>query len=159
MPPSEDEISLGDDEFGVPEDPVEQERFKRRVMATARSLKISSSSSKLIKTCSQTDGLKSWQPRNMDSSAKRLTGHPVVGIKRDISPNTSPHHHADTLRPRATSKTCKIFWKTKQDSQDRSTDHGGVPQRAMMIVAPDTSSIGSAGPNIVTQTNSSCVDT
>ena len=38
-PPSEDEISLGDDEFGVPEDPVEQERFKRRLMATARSLK------------------------------------------------------------------------------------------------------------------------
>ena len=39
MPPSEDEISLGDDEFGVPEDPVEQERFKRRLIATARSLK------------------------------------------------------------------------------------------------------------------------
>ena len=39
MPPSEDEISLDDDEFGVPEDPVEQERFKRRLMATARILK------------------------------------------------------------------------------------------------------------------------
>ena len=24
MPPSEDEVSLGDDEFGVPEDPAEQ---------------------------------------------------------------------------------------------------------------------------------------
>ena len=39
MPLSEDEISLGDDEFGVPEDPAEQERFKRRLIATARSLK------------------------------------------------------------------------------------------------------------------------
>ena len=39
MPPAEDEISLGDDEFGVPEDPVEQEHFKPRLMATARSLK------------------------------------------------------------------------------------------------------------------------
>ena len=39
MPPSEDDISLGDDEFGVPEDPIEQERFKCRLMATARSLK------------------------------------------------------------------------------------------------------------------------
>ena len=39
MPPSEDEISLGDDEFGVPEDHAEQERFKRRLIATARSLK------------------------------------------------------------------------------------------------------------------------
>ena len=39
MPPSKDEVSLGDDEFGVPEDPIEQERFKRRLIATARSLK------------------------------------------------------------------------------------------------------------------------
>ena len=39
MPLSEDEVSLGDEEFVVPEDPVEQERFKRRLMATANSLK------------------------------------------------------------------------------------------------------------------------
>ena len=39
MPPSEDEMSLGDDEFVVPEDPVEQERFKRRLIATAKILK------------------------------------------------------------------------------------------------------------------------
>ena len=36
---SEDEASLGDEEFIVPEDPVEQERFKRRLIATAKSLK------------------------------------------------------------------------------------------------------------------------
>ena len=35
----EDEASLDDDEFVVPEDPVEQERFKRRLVATASSLK------------------------------------------------------------------------------------------------------------------------
>ena len=39
MPLSEDEVSLGDEEFVVPEDPVEQERFKRRLIATANSLK------------------------------------------------------------------------------------------------------------------------
>ena len=33
-------MSLGDDEFGVPEDPAEQVRFKRRLMATAKSLKM-----------------------------------------------------------------------------------------------------------------------
>ena len=38
-PPSEDEASLDDDEFVVPEDPIEQEPFKRRLMATASSLK------------------------------------------------------------------------------------------------------------------------
>ena len=39
MPPSKDEVSLGYDEFTVPEDPTEQERFKRRLIATAKSLK------------------------------------------------------------------------------------------------------------------------
>ena len=39
MPTSEDEASLDDDEFVVPEDPVEQEHFKRRLMAMANSLK------------------------------------------------------------------------------------------------------------------------
>ena len=39
MPLSEDKVSLGDKEFIVPEDPGEQERFKRRLMATANSLK------------------------------------------------------------------------------------------------------------------------
>ena len=32
MPLSEDEMSLGDEEFIVPEDPVEQERFQRRLI-------------------------------------------------------------------------------------------------------------------------------
>ena len=39
MPPYEDVASLDNDEFVVPEDPVEQERFKRRLMAMANSLK------------------------------------------------------------------------------------------------------------------------
>ena len=38
-PLSEDEVSLGDEEFTVPNDPVEQERFKHRLIATAKSLK------------------------------------------------------------------------------------------------------------------------
>ena len=39
MPLSEDEVSLGNEEFIMPEDPVEQERFKRRLIAIAKSLK------------------------------------------------------------------------------------------------------------------------
>ena len=38
-PPSGDEASLDDEEFVMPEDPVEQERFKRRLIATTNSLK------------------------------------------------------------------------------------------------------------------------
>ena len=39
MPLSEDEASLGDEEFIVPEDPAKQKRFKRRLIATTKSLK------------------------------------------------------------------------------------------------------------------------
>src|SRR3954470_21284165 len=39
MPPSEAEDSLDDDAFVVPSDPAEQEHFKRRLLATANSLK------------------------------------------------------------------------------------------------------------------------
>ena len=39
MPPSKDEVSLEDEEFIIPEDPVEQEHFKHRLIATANSLK------------------------------------------------------------------------------------------------------------------------
>ena len=85
----------------------------------------------------------------MDSSATPLTGHLVARIKRHISPNTSPRRHANTLRPGAIGKTCKIYWKTKQDSQDRSTDHGGVPQDMTMTVTPDTINQSPARPNTI----------
>ena len=39
MPLLKDEVGLGNEEFIVPKDPVEQERFKRRLIATAKSLK------------------------------------------------------------------------------------------------------------------------
>ena len=39
MPPSEDEASLDDDDFVLPEDPVKQEHFKCRLIATTNSLK------------------------------------------------------------------------------------------------------------------------
>ena len=39
LPLSKDEVSLGTDDFIVPKEPLEQERFKRQLIATARSLK------------------------------------------------------------------------------------------------------------------------
>ena len=39
LPLSEDEVSLSSDDFIVPEEPEEQEHFRRRLIATARSLK------------------------------------------------------------------------------------------------------------------------
>ena len=82
----------------------------------------------------------------------RLTGHPVAGIKQHVRPDTSPHPHAGSLRPGAIRRTCETYWKTMQDNQDRSTDHGGAPQHMTMIVMPDTLIISPAGPNITDQT-------
>ena len=39
LPTSKEDESLGNEEFIVPEEPFEQERFKRRLIVTARSLK------------------------------------------------------------------------------------------------------------------------
>ena len=39
MPLFKDEVSPGDEEFTMPKDPVNQGRFKRRLIATAKSLK------------------------------------------------------------------------------------------------------------------------
>ena len=39
LPLSEDEVSLGTEDFIVPEEPLEQERFKPQLIATARCLK------------------------------------------------------------------------------------------------------------------------
>ena len=39
LPLFEDEVSLGTEDFIVPEEPLEQERFKHQLIATARSMK------------------------------------------------------------------------------------------------------------------------
>ena len=39
LPISEEDVSLSDEDSIVPEEPLEQERFKHRLIATARSLK------------------------------------------------------------------------------------------------------------------------
>ena len=65
LPLSEEEESLGNEDFIVPEEPLEQERFKRRLIATSRSRERSSCSFKRTKICSMIDGPKSWPPKNM----------------------------------------------------------------------------------------------
>jgi hypothetical protein len=39
LPTSEEDVSLGNEDFIMPEEPLEQERFKRQLIATARNLK------------------------------------------------------------------------------------------------------------------------
>ena len=39
LPTSEEDVILSDEHFIMPEEPLEQEHFKRRLIATSRSLK------------------------------------------------------------------------------------------------------------------------
>ena len=65
LPVSEDDVSLGVEDFILPEEPLEQECFKRQLIATVRSLKRSSNSSKQNRIHSTTGGPRSWLPKSM----------------------------------------------------------------------------------------------
>ena len=77
----------------------------------------------------------------------RLTDHPVVATERPLGPSLEPYpgiargaqSHRGTLR------TCEIYWRIRQDNQDRSMDHVGAPRYVTIIVTPDT--VSPAGPN------------
>ena len=79
----------------------------------------------------------------------RLTDHPVVATERPLGPSLDPY--PGTARKaqdhRGTLQTCEIYWRIRQDNQDRSTDRVGAPQYATMTVTPDTAT--PAGPNTV----------
>ena len=136
MPLSEDEVSLGDEEFIVPEDPVEQERFKRWLIDTAKSQKKKQQQLQVdqdLLTDRWTEVLaaeeygverptKSYLKRRLlpqfeeealepTLPAQDAADRPPRGqTKRCISPNTSPRLVAKqikTRRPRATRMTCE----------------------------------------------------
>jgi len=168
MPPSEDEASLGDDEFVVSEDPVEQERFKRRLMATANSLKKKQQQLQADQDLLADRWTEVLAPRNINSNApprvtqnagcypdwrkkgmRRLTGHLVVVTERHFSQKLSLHSnatHIKTSRHGEIRQTCETYWRTRQGKHDRSTDRVGTPRLETVTVMPATNS---AGPNTV----------
>ena len=117
MPPSEDEASLGDGEFAVPEDPVEQERFKRRLIATANSLKKKQQQLQADQDLLADKWTEVLRPRNINSSVPprvtqsagyypdwrkkrmiRLIGHLVAAIERHSSQKLSLHPDAIQIK-------------------------------------------------------------
>ena len=134
------------------------------------------------------DGLMSWQPRNMASSAQPkatrstncyhslttrrwspsyqgtiwLTDHRVAGTRRHLEPNTSPHYLAEETEIQQlgyTHMTCDMTWKMEQVRQDRSTDHGGVPLRTMIATWPDVKNIITTEPMTADKLHPSYVTT
>ena len=165
MPPSEDEASLDDDEFVVPEDPVEQERFKRRLMATASSLKkkqqqLRADQDLLADRWTEVLAAEEYKlERPSKSYPKR---RPLPQLEEEATKPTSPAYDAPDRPPRGrdgeafrpsiqaapsaalkipehgeAQQTCKTYWRIRQGKQDRSTDRVGAPHHVTVTVTPD----------------------
>ena len=182
MPLSEDEISLGDDEFGVPKDPVEQERFKRRLIATARSLK-----KKQQQLQADQDLLTDRWTEVLAAEEYGLERHPKGYPKHKLLPQleeeapkpTSPAHDAADRPPRGQAreafqpevqpalhrhsiKNTKARGNTRdlRDVLDSRAKHArsiygsrGACQRGTMTVTPDTLKVNLAGPYTADKTH------
>ena len=79
----------------------------------------------------------------------RLTDHHVVGIKRQLKPNTRPPHltvKAGTKQLGVTHMTFSRTWIVEHDTQDRSMDHEDVPRRAATTIYAGATSLATPGP-------------
>ena len=77
--------------------------------------------------------MRRWNP--FYQCIMRLTDHHMVGTKRLLELNTSPHRLAVKTKTQQlgdTHMTCDMTWKIEQVRPDRSMDHGGVPLCATM---------------------------
>ena len=85
----------------------------------------------------------------------RLIGHLVAAIERNSSQKLSPHPDAIQIKRHGEIRqTCEMYWSTKQNMQDRSTDHEGAPLRETINVTPDTVKANPGGPNTAGKTHS-----
>ena len=157
MPPSEDEVSLGDDEFVVPEDPVEQERFKHRLIATINSLKKKQhqlQADQDLLTDRWTEVLAAEEYGFECQTADRP---PRGQDKTGYQPEYQPAPPCQYTTARGNRQDLQDILENKAGSQDRSTDHGGAPQCVTMITTPDTLNTNPAGPNTTDQTQLNCI--
>ena len=186
MSSSGDEASLDDDEFVVPEDPLEQERFKRRLMATASSLKKNQQQLRVdqdLLADRWTEVLaaeeyelerpsKSYPKRKLlprleeeaykpTSPAHNMADRPPRGRDREaFQPKAQPAPRATQIKmPRhgEIRQTCETHWRTKQNMKNQSTDHEGAPLCETINITPDTVKVNPAGSNTAGKTHSSCV--
>ena len=138
MPLSEDEVSLGDEEFIVPEDPVEQERFKRRLIATANSLKkkqqqLRADQDLLADRWTEVLAAEEYElerptksypkrrllpqleeeavkPTTYDAAHRPPRGRDKAAYQPEVQP-APVTSQTKTPRPGATRRTCETYWK------------------------------------------------
>ena len=90
----------------------------------------------------------------------RLTGHLMAATERHSSQKLSPHPDVIQIKRQGEIRqTCETYWRTKQNMQDRSTDHEGAPLGETINVTLDAVKVNPAGPNTVEKTCMNCVVT
>ena len=80
----------------------------------------------------------------------RPTGHPAVGIKRQLRPNSSLPHRPVKIEMEefgVTRTTSGRPWTVGQDIQDRSTDREDVPRGTKTATYSDVTNLTTPGPN------------
>ena len=94
--------------------------------------------------------------------AMRLTDHHVVGIKRQLKPNTSPPHLAVKAEIKQLGVIHMTFgrtWTVERDILDRSTDREDVPRLAMSATYSDVTSLVTPDPKTADELHLSYVAT
>ena len=167
MPPSEDEASLDDDEFVVPSDPAEQERFKRRLLATASNLKkkqqqlraaqdlladrwtevLAAEEYELERPC------KSYPKR---SPLPRLEEEAPTSPAHDMADRPPRGRDREACRPSTQALPRRCSTKARENVLDlRSTGRAGALRHVTMIFTLDTTN--PAGPNTTDTAVPSCI--
>ena len=74
----------------------------------------------------------------------RRTDHLVVGIERQLQPNSSPPRHHEKTETKQFGVIHTTFgrpWIVEQDIPDRFTDHEDVPRHVMMATYSDVTDL------------------
>ena len=141
LPLSDDEVSLGNEDFIVPEEPLELERFNRRLIAIARSLK------KKQQQLQADQDLLNDRWTNVLAAEEYCLECPTKSYpKRKLLPQfddeaPKPEHQIAPSNHKGRDKTARDIhmtfgrtWTVEQDKPDRSTDRGGAPRHAKTTI-------------------------
>src|SRR3954469_23834600 len=66
------------------------------------------------------------------------TGHLAAATERPLGPPPKPCPDAAQLRHGKTRQTYEMYWRIRQEKQDRSTDRAGALRHVTMTFTPDT---------------------
>ena len=136
MPPSEDEASLDDDEFVVPEDPVEQKCFQRRLMATTNSLKKKQQQLRADQDLLADRWTEVSRPKSMNSNAPPKSS-PSAGVSgAALNPATARMEipAQEIIAPRKVPKTTPSSTIQRRTRQKQALTRGRQTKRSRMII-------------------------